>query len=99
MAELVVFDSALGLRPAIREWAEQLRRAAHMVHGPDLFDGEVFETYADGAAKRDAVGIPELWCASVSSFVAPLKTAGVLVLTSVRPNGSWLRQTAAITVR
>lgn len=57
---IVMFHSALGVRPAVLEFAELLRTAGHAVHTPDLFDGEVFDDLADGVAKRDAVGIPEL---------------------------------------
>ncbi len=57
---IVVFHSALGLRPAVHEFAHLLRNEGHIVYTPDLFDGEVFVDLADGIAKRDAVGIPEL---------------------------------------
>jgi dienelactone hydrolase len=58
--EIVLFHSALGLRPALRELAERLRVAGHMVHTPDLFDGQVFETIEEGSRKRDSLGVPEL---------------------------------------
>ncbi len=58
--EIVLFHSALGLRPAVPEFAERLRAAGHRVHTPDLFDGEMFTDLEAGAAKRDALGIPEL---------------------------------------
>jgi dienelactone hydrolase len=57
---IVVFHSALGLRPAVTRFADTLRSAGHIVHTPDLFDGEVFEKLEQGVAKRDSVGIPEL---------------------------------------
>jgi dienelactone hydrolase len=58
--ELVLFHSAQGLRPSVLDWAARLRAAGHVVHTPDLFDGEVFEKLEDGVKKRDALGIPEL---------------------------------------
>jgi dienelactone hydrolase len=58
--EVVLFHSALGLRPAVRKFADRLRGAGHNVHTPDSFDGEVFEDLEDGIRKRDALGIPEL---------------------------------------
>ncbi len=58
--EIVLFHSALGLRPGVLQFAERLRAAGHRVHTPDLFDGEVFAGLEAGAAKRDALGIPEL---------------------------------------
>lgn len=57
---IAVFHSGLGLRPAVHEFAQLLRNDGHIVHTPDLFDGEVFDDLKDGIAKRDAVGIPEL---------------------------------------
>jgi dienelactone hydrolase len=58
--EVVLFHSALGLRPAVREFADRLRAEGHIVHTPDSFDGEVFENLEDGMSKRDALGIPAL---------------------------------------
>ena len=60
MAEIVMFHSALGLRPSFLTQAEALRGDGHRVHTPDLFDGEVFDELSHGIAKRDALGIPEL---------------------------------------
>ena len=58
--EIVLLHSALGLRPAVLDWANYLRAAGHRVHTPDVFDGETFANVEDGIRKRDAVGIPEL---------------------------------------
>jgi dienelactone hydrolase len=58
--EVVLFHSALGLRPAVRDFADRVREAGHTVHTPDSFDGEVFEDLEEGMRKRDALGIPEL---------------------------------------
>lgn len=60
MTEVVLFHSALGLRPAVRAFADELRAAGHTVHTPDLFDGEVFDLLADGVRKRDELGIEAL---------------------------------------
>ncbi|MBW3576948.1 MAG: dienelactone hydrolase family protein [Actinobacteria bacterium] len=60
MAEIVVFHSALGLRPAIGRFAEHLRDHGHVVHTPDLFDGEVFDDLDAAVAHRDTIGIPIL---------------------------------------
>lgn len=57
---IVLFHSALGLRPAVHRFAQALRADGHMVHTPDLFDGEVYGELDDGVAKRDALGIAEL---------------------------------------
>lgn len=58
--DIVLFHSALGLRPAVLEFAERLRVAGHAVHTPDLFDGQIFERLEEGTKKRDALGVPEL---------------------------------------
>lgn len=79
MAEIVLFHSALGLRPGLLAAADRLRAAGHAVHTPDLFDGEVFIDYSAGMAKRDAVGIPELirrGQAAVEPLPAGLVVAG-----------------------
>jgi dienelactone hydrolase len=75
--EVVLFHSALGLRPAVSAFADQLRAAGHVVHTPDFFDGEVFDTLADGIVKRDRLGVPEL-IARAQSAVADLPPEIVL---------------------
>ena len=57
---IALFHSALGLRPAVRRFADALRAAGHTVVTPDLYDGAVYDELADGVAKRDAIGIPTL---------------------------------------
>lgn len=42
------------------EFADELRRAGHSVHTPDLFDGHTFTTIEDGAAWVDGIGFGEL---------------------------------------
>src|SRR5918995_1152475 len=58
--EVVLFHSALGLRPVVHDVADRLRAEGHSVHTPDSFDGEVFESIEDGTRRRDEIGIPEL---------------------------------------
>jgi dienelactone hydrolase len=56
MSEIVLFHSALGLRPGVHWFADRLRAAGHTVHTPDLYDGEVFDSLdGGGLAKRDAL--------------------------------------------
>jgi dienelactone hydrolase len=57
---VVLFHSALGLRPAVLDWAVRLRMAGHQVQTPDLFDAQIFTSLEEGMRKRDALGIPEL---------------------------------------
>jgi dienelactone hydrolase len=60
MTEIVLFHSALGLRPGVHAFADRLRAAGHTVHTPDYFDGEQFDDLDAGVAKRDALGIEEI---------------------------------------
>jgi dienelactone hydrolase len=57
---IVLFHSALGLRPAVRRFADRLREWGHTVHTPDLYDGNVFQNLEDGVRYRDVIGIPAL---------------------------------------
>jgi dienelactone hydrolase len=60
MAEVVLFHSALGLRPGVTTAADRLRAAGHAVHVPDYYDGEVFDGLEEGLRKRDALGYAEI---------------------------------------
>lgn len=61
MSQIVLLHSVLGLRPGVLSWAEWLRAEGHTVHVPDLYGGEVFESYQDGDAfVRSFGGYPEL---------------------------------------
>ena len=59
MAEVVLFHSILGLRPAIGETAERLRAAGHTVHTPDLFGGHTFDSYEPAFAWVESSGIDQ----------------------------------------
>ncbi len=59
-SEVVVFHSAYGLRPAIIEFADKLRAAGHIVHTPDLYDGEVFSDRSDAIRKIQELGFDNL---------------------------------------
>jgi dienelactone hydrolase len=60
LAEVVVFHSAYGLRPAIIEFADKLRIAGHTVYTPDLYDGEVFLERNDAIRKIQELGLDKL---------------------------------------
>src|SRR5215216_1680182 len=60
MAEIVLFHSALGLRPGVTAAAYRLRAAGHTVHVPDYYDGEVFDDLDEGLRKCDALGYAEI---------------------------------------
>jgi dienelactone hydrolase len=71
MSEIVLFHSALGLRPGVHGFADRLRAAGHVVHTPDLYDGEVFDSLDEGLAKRDALGVPQ-FARRAAAAVEPL---------------------------
>lgn len=56
MAEVVLFHHALGLTPGITAFADDLRRAGHTVHTPDLFEGRTFDTIEEGVAHAQEIG-------------------------------------------
>src|ERR1700761_3085303 len=58
MAEVVLFHHALGLTPGILTFADELSRAGHTVHTPDLFDGRTFATIDEGMAYAGQLGFP-----------------------------------------
>jgi dienelactone hydrolase len=57
MAEVLLFHHALGRTAGITSFADRLRAAGHVVHVPDLFEGETFATIEDGVAHAQAVGM------------------------------------------
>ncbi|MDH6109987.1 dienelactone hydrolase [Kitasatospora sp. MAP12-15] len=75
MAQIVLFHSAYGLRPAVQAAAERLRGAGHQVSVPDVFDGRVFETVEEGMAYQEDIGTDELLRRAVG-VVAKLLAAG-----------------------
>src|SRR6266581_1637929 len=58
MAEVVLFHHAQGLTPGIVALADELRRAGHTVHTPDLFDGRTFGSIEDGMGYAQELGFP-----------------------------------------
>lgn len=50
MTEIALYHHVQGLTPGVQSFAEDLRRAGHTVHAPDLFDGRTFATIDDGMA-------------------------------------------------
>ena len=60
MAEVVLFHHALGLTPGVVAFADELRRAGHTVHTPDLFDGRTFGTIEEGVGYAQEIGFPEV---------------------------------------
>jgi dienelactone hydrolase len=60
MAEVLLFHHALGLTDGVRAFADELRRASHTVHTPDLFDGRIFDSIEAGMGHADEVGWGEI---------------------------------------
>jgi dienelactone hydrolase len=60
MADVVLFHSAYGLRPAVLAAAERLRRRGHRVQAPDLYDGRTASSLEAALSLRDAIGRDEL---------------------------------------
>lgn len=60
MAEIVLFHHAQGLTLGITAFADELRRAGHIVHTPDLFDGHKFDTIEKGMEFVKELGFNEV---------------------------------------
>ena len=58
MAEVVLFHHAQGLTSGVVAFADELRRAGHTVHTPDLLDGRTFGSIDDGLAYAEELGFP-----------------------------------------
>lgn len=56
MAEVVLFHHAQGLTPGVTAFADRLREAGHLVHTPDAYDGNTFDTLDDGLGYAQQVG-------------------------------------------
>jgi dienelactone hydrolase len=60
MTEVVLFHHAQGQTAGFHAFADELRRAGHTVHTPDLFDGRTFSTIDEGLAYAEEVGFGEI---------------------------------------
>src|SRR5690242_3117032 len=60
MAEVALFHHALGLTPGVVAFADELRRAGHTVHTPDLFEGRTFGSIDEGMAFVNEIGFDEI---------------------------------------
>jgi dienelactone hydrolase len=67
MAEVLVFHHGHGLTVGMRGFAEQLRRAGHTVHTPDLYEGQVFDSLDEGAAYAESAGFDTITARGVSA--------------------------------
>jgi len=79
MAEVVLFHHALGLTPGVAAFADALRGAGHLVHTPDLYEGQVFTDLDEGVAHAGAVGfdtVIDRGAAAVAGLPGSLVYAG-----------------------
>ncbi|WP_156726019.1 dienelactone hydrolase family protein [Streptomyces apocyni] len=60
MAEVALFHHAQGLTPGVIAFADELRRAGHTVHTPDLFAGRTFSSLEEGAGHAVEIGFGEI---------------------------------------
>src|SRR3954447_6958804 len=57
MAEVLLYHHIQGLTDGVRAFADDLRRAGHTVHVPDLFDGRTFGSIAEGFGYARGAGL------------------------------------------
>jgi dienelactone hydrolase len=80
MTEIALFGSVLGVRPGVHAVAQEWRAAGHRVHVLDVYDGRVFDDYAEaGAFVEGFGGYPELLrraAAAADGLPAELVCAG-----------------------
>ncbi|MGI8627639.1 MAG: dienelactone hydrolase family protein [Geodermatophilaceae bacterium] len=60
MAEVLLFHHAQGLTPGVVAFADELRRAGHSVHTPDLFEGQTFDSITEGMAHVGQIGFEDI---------------------------------------
>jgi dienelactone hydrolase len=59
MAEVLLFHHALGQTEGFAAFADELRRAGHAVHAPDLYEGRTFAAIDEGLAYAEQLGFPD----------------------------------------
>jgi dienelactone hydrolase len=60
MAEVLLFHHAQGQTEGFAAFADELRRAGHTVHAPDIYDGRTFASLDEGMAYAEQVGFGEI---------------------------------------
>ena len=60
MAEILLFHHAQGLTQGVIAFADDLRAAGHVVHTPDLYDGNTFHDLEAGIGYAKSVGFDTL---------------------------------------
>ena len=80
MAEVVLFHHAHGLTSGCLALADELRAAGHVVHAPDLYDGQTFAELGDGIGYARQIGfdtVLERGRAAAESLPTELVYAGL----------------------
>ncbi len=60
MATVLLFHHAQGQTPGFLAFADELRKAGHTIHAPDLYEGKTFGTVDEGVANAKQVGFSEI---------------------------------------
>ena len=79
MAKVLLYHHIQGLTEGVRAFADDLRRAGHTVHTPDLFDGRTFGSIEEGfgfARGRGLEAIGERGAAAADELGPELVYAG-----------------------
>ena len=56
MAEILLFHHAQGRTAGVRAFADELQAAGHVIHVPDLYEGQIFPTLSEGVAHAEQIG-------------------------------------------
>jgi dienelactone hydrolase len=56
VAEVLLYHHAQGLTPGVLAVADELRAAGHVVHAPDLYDGNTYDDLDEGVGYAKQVG-------------------------------------------
>jgi dienelactone hydrolase len=60
VTEVVLFHHALGLTAGVTAFADEVRRAGHVVHTPELYEGETFGDLEAGLAHAERIRFPTI---------------------------------------
>jgi dienelactone hydrolase len=60
MAEVLLFHHALGQTEGFHAFADELRKAGHTVHTPDLYRGRAFASMEEGMGHVEEIGFGEI---------------------------------------
>ncbi|MDT0346505.1 dienelactone hydrolase family protein [Streptomyces litchfieldiae] len=77
MSCIMLFHSAYGPRPAVRQAVERLSAAGHRVVAPDLYGGRTTDTVEAGMEIKDGIGRDELLRRAIAA-TAPHSDEGVV---------------------